>query len=239
MIDLNGQELSTWEELDRRIAACGLLPLFDCVVPGYSAASMTVPGMWFAGGEDNLGLWGWKIPVIRERNCAYGMFFSGKKGFVSLSLLPDFLNWRRSRPAGKSEDKTAVAEMVLEAIALSGSVTKAELRQGMGIFGNYSRRNAADPVSLAHSPLLSLDSVLSELQKGGRIVISEISPMSRGYHTDSYGWQVSSFSTPEYLFGADIASCPRTPEESRRRLLEKLRSVLPASPERLLLKLIG
>lgn len=230
--------ITSWQELDARISECGLLPLFDCGIPGYSAAGMTPGALWFSGSEDGLGLWGWKIPVIRERNCAYGMFFAGKKGFVSLDLLPDFLNWRRSRKATRNEDKAAIEDMVLSAIEVSGSATKAELRQGLGIFGRYRRRTAADPANLTAETKLSIDPILSDLQKCGRLIISNISPMNRGYGTDTYGWQTASFDTPENVFGHGISDCGRTPAESQKLLFEHLRRQVPDAPEKRLLALI-
>jgi len=225
------------DDLLERILEYGLLPLFDCGVRGFSASEMTPGGLWFSDGEDGLGLWGWKAPVIRSRRCTYGQFFGRKMGFVSLECLPDFLNWRRSRSVARNEDKAEMEEAVLQVVEVSGAATKAEIRQGLGF--DYKRRSAGDPIDRRTVRRLSLDPLLSDLQMGGRLVISDITRRVYGNgEEDRYGWQIAHYSTPEEVFGRDGLRTDLTPEESHGRLLERLASLLPGADMARLRKLL-
>ena len=57
-------------------------------------------------------------------------------------------------------------------------------------------------------------------------------------HGNSYGWGWALLNTPEHLFGLDACQCDRTPEESRERIMEHLRSLLPQATKKQLEKLI-
>lgn len=216
----------------------GILPLFNCCVPGLSASEMTPGGLWFSDVDDEgLGLWGWKAPVIRGRKCAYGQFFAGKKGFVSLDLLPDFINWRCHRWGTKDENKTAMEEIVLEVLGVAGQMTKAEIRTAMGY--GYKRQSAADPVDLRAEKKLPLDPILSGLQKQGRVIISDITPrINRLGDEDKYGWQVAHFARPEDIFGRENLRAERTAEESKEKITDHLSSILPGVDRQLIEKLI-
>lgn len=80
-------------DLSRLVQEYGFLPLLKNQIPGFSVEEHTPPKLWFADCVE--GPWEWKGPVIRETGCAYGKFFHGKAGFISMEWFPDFANYRR------------------------------------------------------------------------------------------------------------------------------------------------
>lgn len=232
------QDIHCPEELMEHVERYGILPLFDCCVKGLSASEMTPGGLWFSDdGEGGHGLWSWKMPAIQSRRCTYGQFFGGKKGFVSLGCLPDFINWRRSLPVTRNEDKLELEKAVQDIIAMNGAMTKAEIRTAMGY--GLKRMSAADLVDARAEKRLPLDSLLTDLQKSCRIVISELSPrVNRFGEEDRYGWQIAHFDTPENVFGPSQIHAGCAPEESRQRLIGHLRSLLPDADEKALRQLV-
>ena len=80
-------------DLSRLVQEYGFLPLLKNQIPGFSVEEHTPPELWFADGVEDP--WEWKGPVIRETGCAYGKFFHGKAGFISMEWFPDFANYRR------------------------------------------------------------------------------------------------------------------------------------------------
>ena len=71
----------------------GFLPFFENRIRGFSIEEAIAPELWFA--KDTDGPWEWKGPLAETRKVAYGKFFSGKAGFISLEYFRDFLNFRR------------------------------------------------------------------------------------------------------------------------------------------------
>lgn len=218
----------------------GILPLFPTGIPGLSILEMTAPGVFFGGDGDSDGCWEWKGPVIQEKFAAYGKFFRRKAGFVTLDLLGDFINYRRTAyPI--APDSTE--ESLLEIISMYGSISSTELRRV--VFGTPRvKRRRGDPVDITRTADVpapakrhSLESPLQRLQMSGRIIISDFTykQTSKGR---KYGWGVAVYSTPEEWFGRRFGDTERTPEESLRRLVEHLHTKLPYIPAAKLEKLL-
>lgn len=87
--------IESQEQVEEIIHEWGFLPFFKNGIEGFSIEEMTPPELLF-GDDFNQGPWGWKGPIIAHWESAYGKFFKGKAGYVSLEWLPDFINWRRS-----------------------------------------------------------------------------------------------------------------------------------------------
>lgn len=219
------------ESLEKAAETFGLLPFFPNKIKGLSVEEMCAPGMLF-GGNFEEGCWEWKGPVIRRRTTAYGKFFRRKAGFVSLDLLPDFLNYRRfSYPVlpGGTE------EMLLDIIRENDSLTSTELKKY--IFGERKRLRwddlpERDINSIQFNKNKSLESPLQRLQMGGWINISdfEYKITKRG---ERYGWGVARYSTPELSFGELIGlRFKRTPEESLSFLIEEMKKRWPGISKR-------
>lgn len=216
----------------------GILPFFPNPVRGLSIEEMTTPGLLF-GGNAYEGCWEWKGPVIRQRNLAYGKFFRRKAGFVSLELLPDFLNYRRSLyPV--SPDSTE--EMLLDIIGINDSMTSTELKAS--IFGTGRRPRQWYDLPDIETPLppptkrKSLEGPLQRLQMGGWLLISDFEyKITRS--GERYGWGVARYSTPEQNFGDKLHLLrDKSPDDSLETLISALSETLPGVPKAALIQLL-
>ena len=88
------RQAGSWEELIDRVEEIGFLPLFEGPAAGFSAEALTARQPWWSGDPDR-DPWFWREAIARSGRVAYGKFFAGKAGFLSLAWLPVFANWRR------------------------------------------------------------------------------------------------------------------------------------------------
>lgn len=219
--------ITSAEALAERVAELGFLPLFRSLVPGLSVEEMTPRELWFAPDTD--GPWEWKGPVLRTGRCAYGKFFRGKCGFVSLDWLPDFANARRD---GYDFDARCAdglaswhAQRVYEALAgAGGSLLSRDLRERCG----YGREG-----------LRGFDQTVTQLQMQTYLCVEDFE-YALDKHGRPYGWGLSRLTTPERLYGASLvtAAYSRESADSLARCAEKLRSAFPDAEEKLVLRLL-
>ena len=161
-------------------------------------------------------LWEWKGDIIRESGCAYGKFFLGKAAFISKEWWPDFCNYRRSTYPYPPEG--SIEEAIVETLKLNGSMITRDLRKACGFTEPKMRSK--------------FDGFITRLQMGGYIVTEDfVYPHDK--HGKQYGWGWSLLTTPEDLFGREACHPSRTPEESRKRLLEHFKEILPQGSEAL------
>ena len=166
-------------------------------------------------------LWDWKGDIIRESGCAYGKFFLGKAAFISKDWWPDFCNYRRSTHPYPAED--SIEEAILETLKLNGSMITRDLRKACGFTMPKMRSK--------------FDGFITRLQMGSYIVTEDfVYPHDK--HGNQYGWGWSLLTTPEELFGREACHPDRSPEESRQRLLEHLRKMIPEADENLLNRIL-
>ena len=203
----------------------GFLPLLESGIAGFSADAMVASECRYHllddGGWD-WPLWNWKGPMVTDGHFAYGKFFDGKAGFVTMEWWPDLCNWRRSRHPEPSED--SVEGTILEILRVNGSMITRELRAACGFAGPKMRSK--------------FDGYVTRLQMACRIVTEDfVYPIDK--HGNRYGWGWSLLTTPERLYGRDACLCDRTPEESRDRIMAHLRTLLPKASEKQIVKLIG
>ena len=206
------------------IEQLGFLPLLDGGVRGFSAEEMVDDEcryVVYSDGGWDWPLWKWKGPVITEGNCVYGKFFDKKAGFVSREWWPDLCNWRRSRyPA---PEPGSIEEAIILTLQEQGSLITRELRAACGFTGPKMRSR--------------FDGYVTRLQMACRIVTEDfVYPRDR--HNNEYGWGWSLLTTPERLLGRDACHCDRTPEQSRDRILQHLRTILPHATDEQLLRLV-
>ncbi|WP_300100075.1 hypothetical protein [uncultured Alistipes sp.] len=227
--------LESSTDVEERCLELGFLPFFRCGIPGFSIEEMIAREYWFT---DEEGAWEWKGPIIREGHCAYGKFFNRKAGFVSRAWLPDWINYRRSRPLVPNEDTAALDDVVMQVILAEGSATIQELRRLLGFARGRKRRTAPAPGSEEYpeEEKIALDPILTRLQMEARLVIAdfEYAVDRRG---NPYGWGMARYAAPETLYGP--LSAEGTPAESFERLRDHFRRMFPEEPESRLRKLIG
>ena len=228
-----------WMEIDSQVALSdavkryGVLPFFPNIVKGFSIEEMAAPGMLFGGNSGMEGCWEWKGPVIQEMTSGYGKFFKRKAGFVSLELLPDFLNYRRGEYTIRPDSTEA---LILEMIQANEGLTSTELRKE--ILGPPRRKKYDEEgFEIERPSRSSLEGPLQRLQMGGYILIADFQYKytKRG---DKYGWGVALYSTPEIWFGNDLKMPDRSPEESFWRMVKEVNSRLPEGNRKLVAKLL-
>ena len=240
------------ESLEETARLMGVLPFFPNCVKGLSVEEMCAPGMLFGGNYEE-GCWEWKGPVIRRKTSAYGKFFMRKAGFVSLDLLPDFLNYRRKKYPVKP---FSTEEMLLDIIRENGDITSTELKNYI-FGGRKSERKAGDlpegkkgkishPSEIESHPgdeavgmagdgkRKGLEAPLQRLQMGGWILISDFQyKMTK--KGERYGWGVARYSTPEYHFPdmeTDLEG--RSADESLKKIIKEVKKRYPRASEKAL-----
>jgi len=211
--------------LDAAARELGFLPFFKNSIPGFSIAERTPPELWFA--KDVEGPWEWKGPVIRLGNCAYGKFFKGKAVYISLDWLPDFVNCRRDGYDFDARCEDGLAswheKRVYEVLSAAGSLRSRELKNDCG----YGREG-----------IKGFDQIMTKLQMQTYVCVQDFE-YDLDRHGAPYGWGVARYTTPEALYGRKLvrSAYRRSPEESLRRIVAHLKSVLPAD-EKMILRLV-
>lgn len=214
------EKLHSAAELTEYINKVGILPLFR-IVPslGWSAEEVVDDDCQYVvlpDGGWECKLWDWKGDIIRESKCAYGKFFLGKAAFISKEWWPDFCNYRRSMHPYPAEG--SIEEAIIETLKLNGSMITRDLRKACGFTEPKMRSK--------------FDNFITRLQMGGYLVTENfVYPHDR--HGKQYGWGWSLLTTPEDLFGREACHTNRTPEESRQRLMEHFKEVIPEGTEEL------
>lgn len=217
----------------------GVLPFFPNQIRGLSVQEMCAPGLLFGGNQDE-GCWEWKGPVIRQKVSAYGKFFNRKVGFVSLSLFPYFLNYRRAKYPVKPDSTEA---MILDIIRENDGMTSTELKKY--IFGERhpSRKWNDIPDKQEYfqpnAKRKSLEGPLQRLQMGGWLIISDFEyKMTR--KGERYGWGVARYSTPELQFGDNLPNLNNlSPEDSLKIMIKEIKSQCVAISEKTIKSLLS
>ena len=225
------------QTLEEAAVHFGLFPFFVNPIRGLSVQEMAAPGLLFGGNIDE-GCWEWKGPVIRQRTTAYGKFFRKKAGFVSLDLLPDFLNYRRSKYPVKP-DSTEM--MLLEIIRENDGMTSTDLKGA--VFGPLRQRREWNdiPDPELETPFKekrkSLEGPLQRLQMGGWLLISDFE-YKKTKNGERYGWGVAKYSTPELNFNTKFELPEVSHEESLTRLIKHLKEIWPGMTTKAALALL-
>ena len=218
------EPIRTCPDLMEAIQQIGLVPLLDSGIRGFSADELVAPECRYVMTDEGWDwpLWDWKGPIVTEGHFAYGKFFAGKAGFVSMEWWPDLCNYRRAKYPEPSEE--SIEGVILEVLRVNGSMITRELRNACGFTGAKMRSR--------------FDGYVTRLQMACRVVTEDfVYPHDK--HGRQYGWGWALLNTPEHLFGRDICLCDRTPEESFLRIMEHLRALLPHASEKQLMKMIG
>ena len=205
------------ESMTAAIRHFGIIPFFKGKIPGWSIEELTDPDCWFTSSEE-LGPWDWKIEAVREGDIAYGKFLGGKAAFSTVEYYRHLMNWRRCIPKYRiclREKYTArtrseqllkfLSPAALEIIqlhqacemseireALSGAVTPAVLKK----MGKYYKANLSPTVKKSVA-----DFIVQYLEMGTWCVIGDFKRVYKGPNMEYHGWQRSSHTTPDLLFG--------------------------------------
>ena len=216
----------------RCIRDYGIIPFFENRIPGYSIEEMTAPGFWFDGEEDSLGPWDWKIACVQSGDIAYGKFlWGGKAAFATVEWYRELRNWRRSQAKYQPDE---AGRLILGYLEEHGSIGIKEVRGLLGV-----KKSAAD-------------AAITRLQMQCRVLTGDITRVYRGEDLHYNGWQVSSFCTPEALFGGGAIPGPggfpfaddnpleteHSPEESLELLVAHFLENFPGTDRNTILKML-
>lgn len=212
--------------MHRLVQEWGFLPFFSNQVRGFSIEEHTPQELWFSD-QQMASPWEWKGPVITEWDCTYGKFFRGKAGFVSLTWLPDFMNWRRSLHPTLSDEERHILTVLQEHESLLSRELKKACGYTLARKRQYDRHGIEDREATRHNGA-TFDRIIAELQMSTHVVIADFEyQVSR--QGERYGWGLARYCTPEALFGPDLlqACDHRTPQESRQRIIQHLLTLFP------------
>ena len=79
--------ITSCAKLEEYINKVGFLPLFANGIKGFSSEEHTAPNSWWCDIPEK-DPWIWREEIARGGRIAYGKFFGGRAGYISLEWLP-------------------------------------------------------------------------------------------------------------------------------------------------------
>ena len=212
--------IKTAAELTALVKRDGFLPLFANGVEGFSVEERTLARDWWSD-DPSRDPWEWRKLLADAGEVAYGKFFAGKAGFVSLEWLPVFANWRRDGydfDALWSDGKADRREkLIMDLFADGGELYSNEMKRLAGFGG----------------AIKGFDGALTALQRRFYLTVRDFRRRSNK-KGEPYGWPIAVYSTPESRWGYAMLSSAYSepPETSRERVFARLRELYPNAGER-------
>ena len=217
-----------FEELTGLIGRVGFLPLFRNEIEGFSVEEHVDPRYWWSGDTER-DPWEWRKLAARSLDMAYGKFFAGKAGIISLDWLPLFISFRRN---GYDFD----------ALWHEGRVQFRQKKimdclNGVPEMPGWLLRKSAGFVKGGEK---NFEGTITALQNMLFVVISDFRPKKNKYGLD-YGWDVSVYARPEEVWGMDPVYQADTlrPDRSYAEICGLLKENFPAVSEAAVLSMIG
>jgi hypothetical protein len=233
--------LRSYKSIENITLEMGFLPFFKNGIPDFSVEEFTPEEYWFQ--EDIDGPWEWKGAVARNGKCAYGKFFHGKTGYISLEWLPEFANYRRKSTAKlKGIDKK-----IYEAIDQCGSLSSKEIKAIFGFNAPHKKQitQSMDMDEVENTIETNsqkevkkgFDTIMTRLQMQTYIVVADFE-YSIDKHNKPYGWGIARYTTPEQFYGKEIMNAchGHSAAKSKQLIVEHLLKMLPQASESQILK---
>lgn len=223
-------------ELVNWINEIGFLPLFANEIEGFSVEEHVSPDYWWTGIREE-DPWEWREIIAAGHEVAYGKFFCGKAGFISLEWLPYFVNSRRSGydfDASWEDGKASRREKRIMDFFLSYDdeepfkdiyILSTDLKKQAG-FGKGGEKN--------------YPGIITQLQMETYLVISDFK-RRKNKKGEEYGMAVSVMLPPEKLWGYDrvTSAYSEKPSGSWERLIDHMREVYPDARGQDVVRMIG
>lgn len=216
--------IRTPEELLEYINRVGLLPLFANGVHNFSVEELTIANHWW-GNDPEKDPWEWRKVLSKSGKVAYGKFFAGKAGYVSLEMFPHFVNYRRDGydfdalwSDGKAQSK---CKAVMDLFESEDELLSFQIKNSL----SHIYKNTESAIGMLQmQTYLCIKDFRQRMNKKG----------------ESYGWGIGLLSTPEKIFGYDFvrSEYKTDPKESFEILLKKVKETHPDTDENIIIKLI-
>ncbi len=194
----------------------GFLPLFRGGIRGFSVEERTSPSRWWTG-RTQTDPWEWRIMAARSAAVAYGKFFGGRAGFVSLEWFPVLANWKRDGYDFDSlfeDGKATFRQKKIMDLFMNGEEYFSFEAKRLAGFGKDGERNFEGTVTgLERSTYLVIKDFRRRVNKKG----------------GEYGWHIAVLSAPEGIWGYDAvtSSYKEEPSESKNKITEHLMRLYP------------
>ena len=189
-------------ELIGYVDRVGFLPLFSNDIPGFSAEEHADARFWWTG-DPVRDPWEWRVQAAQSGRVAYGKFFSGKAGFISLEWLPFFANARR--------DGYDFDSLYEEGLAKAREKHIMELFDGGRQLYSYEIKSAA---GFGKGGFKNFSGIMTELQNKLYLVITDFR-RRRNKRGEEYGMPVARYARPEDLWGYELVSSAYSEEPAR------------------------
>lgn len=220
--------LHTVEELEACIDEIGFLPLFRNEIPGFSVEERTVAADWWSGNETK-DPWEWRGIIARRGNVAYGKFFAGRAGFISLKWLPYFVNFRRDGydfdALWDDEKASRRAKKVMDCFEGDKEWYSFEVKQMAG-FGKGGEKN--------------FEGTITDLQMHAYLCVRDFR-QKKNKKGESYGWAIAIYCMPEHIWGYEqvTAAYKESPAESGEMIFAHIKERYPIATDKQIKKVLG
>lgn len=230
--------IKTHEQLVSFVNKIGFLPLFSNEIEGFSVEENVLPSSWWTGNKHS-DPWEWREIIASEREVAYGKFFDGRAGFISLEWLPVFANYRRNGYDFDSRWDNGLAnrreKLIMdmltekdadgETIWTDKQILTTDLKKLCG-FGKNGEKNFPGIITglMMQTYLVIIDFNKRVSKKGAE-----------------YGMPVSVMLPPEAIWGYEhiTSEYADDPRKSRKRIVDRIIELFPDADMESIVKVIG
>ncbi|MBQ9630074.1 MAG: hypothetical protein IJR49_00600 [Treponema sp.] len=213
-------------DVEKLIDEIGFLPFFKSEIPGFSIEEHIAPRFWFSG---EIGAWEWKGEIIRD-GYIYGKIFGKKSGFATVKWYKQLANWRRNGYDFDSRNDDGLVPF--QDLHLYNSLVSFNriLSKGLKSVAGFDKAGGRK----------GFDTIITRLQMQCYVCIADF-PYLTDKHGNEYGWGITEYSTPEYLYGKAFSKnlYKIEPEESREKIFLHLSKIFPNASEAAIYKMIG
>ena len=209
------------DELIEYVNRVGFLPLFSNDIEGFSAEEHADARYWWTGNAER-DPWEWREQAAQSGKVAYGKFFRGRAGFISLDWLPVFANLRR--------DGYDFDSLYEEGLAMGRAMAIMELFDKQERLYSYEIKSLA---GFGKGGLKNFSGMITDLQMQLYLVITNFR-RRKNKRGEEYGMPVAGLQTPESIWGYELlSSCyGEEPERSGERIITRMRELYPEADDK-------
>ena len=217
-----------FDEMTALINKVGFLPLFRNEIEGFSVEEYANPRYWWSGDPER-DPWEWRKDAARSHEMAYGKFFGGKAGMISLDWLKSFISYRRNGYDFEALWYAGQAQLrqkkVLDCLTGVPEMPGWQIRREAG-FGKGGEKN--------------FDGTMTSLENMLYVVISDFRQKKNKFGLD-YGWEVSVYARPEEIWGEQFVndSYSLSPVRAYDEICDWMEELYPAVTAQQLSVMIG